>query len=352
MKKKVATLIIISITIIIAMVIVNDPVKMGGILSGTDLYLILCVVALYILNGFIKAARWHLLLYSSGSRIKFSKIYLFLLIGLMVNNISPGRIGGEPVRAYLLRTKNEVPIGRGLSTIFVERTVDLIVLTLLALIGIGLIVPLLLASDFGIELLLLSFVPVFMLIVALIYIATHPKFLRRLALGACHFLQKFSSSSWLLKAESGIIGFVDSFNIGINNMKSDLRLNKKNGFGVISLTLIIWLNDAARIYLVLLALPNVLPPSFGAVLIVSCLATIFGAVLPIGAMHATLITSIFAALGIDIASATTAGILTIMTSIWLSIPLGIISMFLVGLKIEKVSSEIVREGNPVKEGVS
>lgn len=352
MKKKVAALIVISLTIIITMILVNDPLKMGEILKGIDYFLILCVVGLYIINGFVKAARWHLLIRSSGSRIKFSKIYLFLLIGLMVNNTTPGRIGGEPVRAYLLRSKNEVPIGRGLSTIFVERTVDLIVLTSLALIGIGLIIPLLLASDIGIELLLLSFVPVLMLIVTLIYIATHPKFLKRLALGACHFLQKFSSSNWLLKAETGLIGFVESFNIGLDNMKSDLRLNKKNGFGVISLTLLIWLNEAGRIYLVLLALPNVLPPSFGAVLIVSCLATIFGAVLPIGAMHATLITSVFAALGVDIASATTAGILTIMTSIWLSIPLGIISMFIVGLKIDKVSSEMVRETNPVKEGVS
>jgi len=352
MKRKVMALIGISIIMIIVMILITDPKKMGDILGKTDISLILIVVGLYFINGFVKAARWHLLVRSSGSQISFSRIYLFLLIGLMINNTTPGRVGGEPVRAYLLRSKDEVPIGQGLSTIFVERIIDLIVLTSMALIGIGLIIPLLLTSDISIEVLLLSFIPVVIVIVTLVYLATHPKLLRRAALGLCIILKKFSKKEWQLKIESGLMGFVDSFTNGLDNIGKDIRLKKGNGMAFVGLTLLIWLNEAGRIYLILLALPDIQAPSFGAVLIASSLATVFGAVLPIGAMHATLIASVFAALGVDIASATTAGVLTIMTSIWLSIPLGIISMFIVGLKIDKAMDQVVGEKAPSKDDVS
>ncbi|UCG69969.1 MAG: flippase-like domain-containing protein, partial [Thermoplasmata archaeon] len=181
MRRKVIALIGISIAMIIVMIIITDPKKMGEILVETDFSLVLGVVGLYLINGFVKAARWQILVASSGSKIKFFRIYLFLLIGLMINNTTPGRVGGEPVRAYLLRSQDNIPMGRGLSTIFVERIVDLIVLTSMALIGIGLIIPILLTSDLGIEALLLSFIPVIVVIVILIYVATHPVILRRAA---------------------------------------------------------------------------------------------------------------------------------------------------------------------------
>lgn len=343
MKKKLALLIVISIALISVMIFITNPQKMVEILGKTDLFLVFCVIVLYLLNGIVKAVRWKILVSSSGSNISFSKIYLFLLIGLMINNTTPGRIGGEPVRAYLLRSRGDVPIGQGLSTIFVERIVDLILLTSMALIGIALIIPILLTSDISIGLLLLSFIPVIVVIVALIYLATHPELLRRAALGLGIFLKKFSNKDWVHKAESGLIGFVDTFSGGVDNIGNQLKLKKKTAGAFIVLSLLIWLNEAGRIYLILLALPDIEAPSFGAVLIASSVATVFGVALPIGALHATLISSVFAALGVEIASATTAGILVVMTSIWLSIPLGILSMFIVGLKIDKTSGEIVRK---------
>lgn len=343
MKKKLALLIVISIALISLMIFITDPQKMVEILGKTDVFLVFFVIVLYLLNGIVKVIRWKILVSSSGSQISFSKIYLFLLIGLMINNTTPGRIGGEPVRAYLLRSRGDVPLGQGLSTIFVERVIDLIVLTSMALIGIALIIPILLTSDISIELLLISFIPVIVVIVTLIYLATHPELLRRAALGLGIFLKKFSKKDWVHKTESGLMGFVGSFSAGIDKIGDQLKLKKKTAGAFLVLTLLIWLNEAGRIYLILLALPDIEAPSFGAVLIASSVATVFGAVLPIGAMHATLISSIFAALGVDIASATTAGILVVMTSIWLSIPLGIIAMFIVGLKIDKTTGEIVRK---------
>lgn len=352
MRKKLAALIGISIAMIIVMILITDPRKLVDILGKTDPFLIVCVIGLYLANGVVKAARWQILVRSSGAHVSFSQIYLFLLIGLMINNTTPGRVGGEPVRAYLLRSRNDVPMGQGLSTIFAERIIDLIVLTSMALIGIALIIPILLSSDIGIEPFLLSFIPVIMVIVALVYMATHPKLLKRAALWLCLILKKFSKSGWILKAESQLISFVDSFSVGLDNIGKTLKQKKKNGVAFIGLTLLIWLNEAGRIYLILLALPDIGAPSFGAVLIASSVATVFGVALPIGALHATLVTSVFATVGVGIASATTAGILIIMTSIWLSIPLGIIALFVVGLKMDRIKEDMASGGKPAGDDAS
>lgn len=349
MRIKILALIGISIIMIIVMILITDPNEMAEILGGTDLFLVFIVIVLYLANGFVKAFRWRMLVHSFEEDVSFLRLYLFLLIGLMINNTTPGRVGGEPVRAYLLRSKEDVPIGQGLSTVFVERIADLIVLTSMALIGIGLIIPILLTSDIGIELLILSFIPVIAIIIIFVYLATHPKIIKRLGLGLCGFLKKFTKKDWVNRAEKGLIMAVDSFSLGLIDMQKTLWEEKGKGVTFVGLTLLIWINEAARIYLILLALPGVEVPSFGAVLIASSVATVFGVALPIGALHATLITSVFAALGVDIASATTAGILIIMTSIWLSIPLGIIAMFIVGLKMDKARDEILKKENQEKD---
>ena len=72
MKGKLIALIGISVAMIIVMILITDPNKMADILKDTDLYLVLCVVGLYIVNGFVKAIRWHLLVHSSGGQVSHS----------------------------------------------------------------------------------------------------------------------------------------------------------------------------------------------------------------------------------------------------------------------------------------
>ncbi|UCF08112.1 MAG: flippase-like domain-containing protein [Thermoplasmata archaeon] len=349
MKRRLLFLVVVSVLLIAAMVIITDPREMGDILVKTDFTLIMCVIALYMINGVVKAVRWFLLIRLTGGKVPLSRVYLFLLIGLMINNTTPGRIGGEPVRAYLLKQEDATPMGHGISTIFIERIMDLIVLTSMALIGIALILPLLLSAESNMALMLLSFVPVIALIVILLYIASHPALLKRSCRGVFRVFRRFSKKGWLVKIEMGLTSFLDSFIMGVREIRRALLVQKKRGAAFVGLTVAIWVNEAARIYLILISLPDVKAPSFGAVLIASSVATVFGAFLPIGALHATLVSSVFAALGVDMASATTAGILTIMTSIWLSIPLGIAAMFIVGLKIDTRSGALVKKDQDDKE---
>jgi len=330
MKKKLAVLIVLSITIIIAMIVIADPRKFLSILAKVDLSFIIGVVILYFINIFTKALRWHLLVNSSGKPVPFSKNLSFLIVGLMVNNTTPGRIAGEPVRAHLLNSRANISIGQGVSTIFAEKIMDLIVLTSMALIGVLFILPL--VSSSNIKLLLLPFLIVIFAIAILLYIATHSTLLDRITKLLVKIINKISRGKWSTKLERSSISFTKSFKNGFK----EISRTRKTAAVCVILTLLIWLNEAYRIYLILLALPGVTVPSFGSVLIASSAATVFGIGLPVGALNAALITMVFTAVGVEVASATTAGILAIMTSIWLSVPCGIIAMFFIGLKIDKL----------------
>jgi len=332
MKKKIIGLIIISIILIFAMIIIADPRKLINILSKVDLQIITYVVLLYFVNIALKAFRWHLLIKSSGTPVSFSKNISFLMIGLMINNTTPGRIAGEPVRVHLLNSRANVSVGRGLATIFAERIMDLIILTTMALIGLIFILPLIPSSD--IQILFIPFVIVIIAVIALLYIVLHPTHLDKIMRIFVSVINKITKNKWSEKLEKSRVSFTSSFKKGFN----EILKTKKYGMVCLFLTVLIWLNEAFRIYLILLALPQI-SVSFGSVLIASSAATLFGIALPGGALNAALITMIFTATGIEVASATTAGILAIMTSIWLSVPLGIIAMFIVGLKIDKLSKK-------------
>jgi uncharacterized protein (TIRG00374 family) len=181
------------------------------------------------------------------------------------------------------------------------------------------------------------------LIVVLVYLASRPVLLKRVIRFLFAFFRRFWKGKMLQKAEDGLTSFLDSFSNGFKLIRKEVFRVPRRGVAFTGLTVAIWINEAARIYLILISLPLEVVPSFGAVLIASSVATVFGAVLPIGAMHATLISSIFAALQVDVSYAATAGILTVGTSIWLSIPLGIAAMLIVGLKRDKKTGELVKK---------
>jgi uncharacterized protein (TIRG00374 family) len=349
MRKRLLILGIISVALIASMIVITEPEEIWEVLVDTDFSIILCVIGLYILNGVVKAARWQVLLRSFGSEVPFRRLYMFLLIGLMVNNTTPGRVGGEPVRAYLLRMEDKTPIGQGLSTVFVERIMDLVVLTSMALTGIIIILPILFRVSSDLQWILYAFIPMIVLIVAMVFLASRPAILKRVIRYLFSVFRRFWKGKWLQKAEEGLTSFLDSFSGGFSLIRKKVFRVPRRGVAFTGLTVAIWMNEAARIYLILISLPDVDVPSFGAVLIASSVATVFGAVLPIGAMHATLITSIFTALGVDMTSATTAGILTVGTSIWLSIPLGIAAMFIVGLRRDKKTGELVKKDKTSSE---
>ena len=83
----------------------------------------------------IRAVRWKIIL---ANRCKFSSLFHIFQIGYLLNNVFPFHIG-EVIRAIILKEKENVEVGYGLSSIVVERIMD--VITILALAVVIALIP-------------------------------------------------------------------------------------------------------------------------------------------------------------------------------------------------------------------
>jgi glycosyltransferase 2 family protein len=89
-------------------------------------------VALYFVGLFVRSVRWGLLL--PGRRLPPGLLFRTLVIGFMVNDLLPLRLG-ELARIVLLARNASTPVGVSFASIVVERVLD--GLALIALLGLG-----------------------------------------------------------------------------------------------------------------------------------------------------------------------------------------------------------------------
>jgi len=86
----------------------------------------------------LRSWRWRLILLSMKKNFRFSTVFWAISIGFMANTFSPIRLG-ELVRAYIFRKKEKIKLSFVLSSIVIERTLDLIGLLTIGLITLFLI---------------------------------------------------------------------------------------------------------------------------------------------------------------------------------------------------------------------
>ena len=104
----------------------------------------------------------------------------------------------------------------------------------------------------------------------------------------------------------------------------------------IGLTIIIWLNETLRLWLVFLALGYNISSEL--MLLTVTLSSFAALLIPLGAGNSAAIAVICGLAGVDGDLATTASLVFIMTSIWLSVPLGASAMAFAGLRASEVLS--------------
>lgn len=116
----------------------TDPVEIIESLRHANYYLVLPAVAVYFIGFWFKVARWAYIL-RPIKKIPTKRLFSITVIGYMVNNLLPLRIG-ELVRSYLISEKENIKKSTALGTIAVERIFDGLALIFFILI-ISLFVP-------------------------------------------------------------------------------------------------------------------------------------------------------------------------------------------------------------------
>lgn len=101
-------------------------------LIKTNPFSLVLSIVLVLLTLYLRAVRWGFLLPNMQNTSK-KNLYSTVTIGFMINNILPARIG-EFARAFLLWKKNSYPLAVCISSLIIERIIDLFTLLLFFII--------------------------------------------------------------------------------------------------------------------------------------------------------------------------------------------------------------------------
>jgi glycosyltransferase 2 family protein len=95
---------------------------------------LLAALAAVLVNVGLTALRWRCLLAAAGFRIEYQRLAAILVAGTAVNNLLPAR-AGDLVRLEALRRSDAVPAFAVAGTLFGERPLDGVVLSVFVLLG-------------------------------------------------------------------------------------------------------------------------------------------------------------------------------------------------------------------------
>ena len=101
-------------------------------LRGVHVWILLGALAVYLTSYFFRGLRWHLMLKSVRS-IPVGRVCRFVVIGFMLNNIIPARLG-EFARALVIADKEKISARASFASIVLERVFDGFTIVLLLLI--------------------------------------------------------------------------------------------------------------------------------------------------------------------------------------------------------------------------
>lgn len=168
------------------------------------------LLALYLAVSFtimlLLVLRWKLILKSQGHNISLLHLFSYTLSGFSVSYLTPTKkVGGEPLRAYLLHKHSRVPLHQGASSVFIDEVLEFIGDMFFALVGF-----IILATQFSISLrtqMLLLAILIFWLVVLIrfIYYSVHGK---------------GTISPWIELFRADRIGFVNKIKQKIKKMET------------------------------------------------------------------------------------------------------------------------------------
>ncbi len=336
-------MLLLAMVTLVGLILAIKPHRVAEAMAGVELWLLLVAALLYLLNVVLKATRWRQIVTTTKTDISYARALRLFLCGLAVNNTSPGGVGGEPVRALLLRHENDVPTGEGLATIFGERLMDLTILMALSVCGLWFLLPELKPEE-GYNM-VLSLGLLVMMLVGLLVLALHPVPLRwliarfkprdgdedRVGNGAAGQVGTNDVDGPGSGEEGGglrrkLVGLMHQFQTGLEQLRSRPR----TAAVAMGLTAAIWLNASLRFGVLVLAVTGDVKAA-GLIFLAAGVVYSVGQFLPLGVGNIAVATLVLAAADVAGAQAVTIGILEVATSLTLSVPLGMGAMAMTGL---------------------
>lgn len=107
--------------------------------SNIELKFIIIAIIFYFASILLWAERWKIFIGEENLTVK--EIFPVLIAGIAVNNITPfARIGGEPVRAYILKIKAKIKFTKGMASALSELVSEFLSQILIVLISLPILI--------------------------------------------------------------------------------------------------------------------------------------------------------------------------------------------------------------------
>jgi glycosyltransferase 2 family protein len=109
-----------------------DLGELTNTILGANLWFLLGAILIYYLGFPLRGYRWQLLLRGAGTRIGLRDSTEIMFISWLVNCLVPAKLG-DVYRAWLLKANFTVSLSRTFGTVFIERIFDLFAIAILGL---------------------------------------------------------------------------------------------------------------------------------------------------------------------------------------------------------------------------
>ncbi len=198
------------------------------------IYLISLVIAFGMIP--LKALKWKYLIKTYNIDFPLWKASKAWLVGFGIGQITPGRVG-DFARAYYLR--NDTKIGKSLTTVLIDRVIDVGILIVLAILGLYMFITYYVNNLFLLP--VLAFISI--AFVVFLFLLTKENLVRKI-------LRPFYKRFFPKKFKESGAGLFSDFFLGIRDMKS----SKKNITLSIILGLLLWFLSIVQMYVIGLSL--------------------------------------------------------------------------------------------------
>ncbi len=216
--------------------------EVGRALSEANYFWLLPGVAAIVASIGVRAVRWRLLFYPNHD-MRLSSVFGALNVGYLVNDLLPLRLG-EVVRAYLLSQTERVSAARALSTVAVERVLDMVV----TLAYLAAVLPFVaLPQGAGAKVSVIAIIAVGALVVMIVAGAVRER---------THGLARIVTSRLAAHRGERLHGLLDQFLHGFAVLSTP-----RAAIPVVALSVIVWALAALALYFVMFAFHLTLSPA-------------------------------------------------------------------------------------------
>ena len=309
---------VLSLILILALLVSADVDEVSEEIKNANLLMIVIAALIYLSTVFVRTVRWYVLLRGAGQKLPFRACLPHYAVGQALNDCTPGRVLGDAVRAAGVSEEEDgVTIGAALSTLVYERVMDILFTTA------ALITSFATVYIFGIYSGTWDTLAILMIIIVVgnllvVAILSHPAIAVKLGDFGLWVSKALKTEKDKERFAKWINRTVSSFNEG---RALSWKKNKKHMIISAVLTILVWCMEFTRMAIIFEAIgANI----FLSVIVLSSIISFTAQLIfPAGGGNMMVVSEFFRAAGLTSAVSATAGLLSIVTSIWLMVPIAL-----------------------------